>query len=117
MSRLALIMLMAVAIGYVIADEGTTEAPATEDDEDNSCTETADCSCGSVCNEGACVEGCMLFDTFMAAGSEAEVYGRKCRCGTVADERGMPLECAEGEEFTGAPEGVSEWENNPACEV
>ena len=26
-------------------------------------------------------------------------------------------QCAEGVEFTGVPEGVAEWENNPACEV
>lgn len=37
-------------------------------------------------------KGCMVFDTFMAAGSEAEVYGRKCKCGTSPDDRGMPIE-------------------------
>lgn len=26
------------------------------------------------------------------------------------------LQCEEGVEFTGVPEGVAEWENNPACE-
>lgn len=27
------------------------------------------------------------------------------------------FQCAEGVEFDGAPEGVAEWENNPACEA
>jgi hypothetical protein len=34
----------------------------------------------------------MLFDTFMPAGSESEVYGRKCHCGDTPDEKGMLLE-------------------------
>jgi hypothetical protein len=27
------------------------------------------------------------------------------------------FQCEENVEFVGAPEGVAEWENNPACEV
>ncbi|XP_060552189.1 uncharacterized protein LOC132713567 [Ruditapes philippinarum] len=107
MVRLTLVLLFVVAVAFVVADE----------DEDNSCTELKDCPCGSICIDGACTEGCMLYDKFMPAGSESEVYGRKCHCGDTPDEKGMLLECAENVEFVGAPEGVAEWENNPACEV
>ncbi|XP_045199151.2 uncharacterized protein LOC123553515 [Mercenaria mercenaria] len=123
MARLAVALVLIMAAAYVTADEESKCAIVkhrvfpynAREVEADIVKLVEDCPCGSICNDGICEQGCKLYDTFIAAGSESEVYGRKCRCGDTPDERGMVLKCEEGVEFIGAPEGVAEWENNPAC--
>jgi len=35
--------------------------------------------------------GCIIFDKFMASDSEADIYGRMCKCLAAPDVEGRPI--------------------------
>ncbi|XP_052786675.1 uncharacterized protein LOC128221983 [Mya arenaria] len=94
-------LLLLVVVGVVIADED--------------CSELGDCDCGDVCHDGHCVEGCHVYDIFIAAGVKTKVYGRQCECGAKPDADGRSIMCNDDESFEGNPVGSMMYSPNPRC--